>query len=92
MNLLTSLRKDNTGYDLKHLFIGGEGTLGIITAASLKLFPKPKARATAMASIPDPQTGVALLGALKQATGDLVEAFEIMPRDIFNVVAKQFPH
>ena len=91
MNLLTSLRKDNTGYDLKHLFIGGEGTLGIITAASLKLFPKPKARATAMASIPDPQTGVALLGALKQATGDLVEAFEIMPRDIFNVVAKQFP-
>ena len=92
MNLLTGLRKDNTGYDLKHLFIGGEGTLGIITAASLKLFPQPKARATAVAAIPDPQTGVALLGALKKATGDLVEAFEIMPHDIFAVVEKQFPN
>lgn len=91
MNLLTALRKDNTGYDLKHLFIGGEGTLGIITAASLKLFPLPKARATAIAAIPDPQTGVELLGAIKKATGDLVEAFEIMPHDIFAVVEKQFP-
>ena len=92
MNLLTSLRKDNTGYDLKHLFIGAEGTLGIITAASLKLFPKPKARATAMAAIPDPQTGVALLSALKNATGDLVEAFELMPGDILKVIGKQFPN
>ena len=91
MNLLTSLRKDNTGYDLKHLFIGGEGTLGIITAASLKLFPKPQARATALASIPNPQAGIELLGALKKASGDIVEAFEIMPHDIFAIVEKQFP-
>ena len=91
MNLLTSLRKDNTGYDLKHLFIGGEGTLGIITAASLKLFPKPTARATALAAIPNPQAGIELLSALKTASGDIVEAFEIMPRDIFAIVEKQFP-
>ena len=91
MDLLTPLRKDNTGYDLKQLFIGGEGTLGIITAASLKLVSKPKARATAIAAIPDPQSGVKLLSALKNATGDLVEAFEIMPHDIFAVVEKQFP-
>ena len=91
MDLLTPLRKDNTGYDLKQLFIGGEGTLGIITAASMKLFSRPKAVATAMASIPDPQSGVKLLGALRDTTGDLVEAFEIMPHDIFAVVEKQFP-
>lgn len=91
MNLLTPLRKDNTGYDLKQLFIGAEGTLGIITAASLKLFPMPKARATALAKIASPQAGVKLLSALKQATGDLIEAFEIMPHDIFAVVEKQFP-
>ena len=91
MNLLTSLRKDNTGYDLKHLFIGGEGTLGIITAASLKLFPKPSARATAIAAIASPQAGIDLLGALKKASGDIVEAFEIMPHDIFAIVEKQFP-
>ncbi|MGC6530657.1 MAG: FAD-binding oxidoreductase [Candidatus Puniceispirillaceae bacterium] len=91
MNLLTPLRKDNTGYDLKQLFIGAEGTLGIITAASLKLFPLPKARATALAKIASPQAGVKLLSALKQATGDLIEAFEIMPHDIFAVVEKQFP-
>ena len=91
MDLLTPLRKDNTGYDLKQLFIGGEGTLGIITAASLKLVSKPKARATAIAAIPSPQSGVKLLSALKNATGDLVEAFEIMPHDIFAVVEKQFP-
>ena len=91
MNLLTSLRKDNTGYDLKQLFIGGEGTLGIITAASLKLFPKPKAKATAIAAISSPQAGIALLNALRNASGDLVEAFELMPHDIFAIVEKQFP-
>ena len=91
MNLLTPLRKDNTGYDLKQLFIGAEGTLGIITAASLKLSPLPKARATAIAEIASPQDGVRLLSALKSACGDLVEAFEIMPHDIFAVVEKQFP-
>ncbi len=67
MDLLTPLRKDNTGYDLKQLFIGSEGTLGIITAASMKLFSLPKARATALAGIPNIATGVELLGKLQSA-------------------------
>ena len=92
MNMLTTLRKDNTGYDLKHLFIGSEGTLGIITAASLKLFPVPIARATAMAAIPNPEAGISLLSALKKASGDLVEAFEIMPGDLLSIIETQFPN
>ena len=91
MDLLTPLRKDNTGYDLKHLFIGSEGTLGIITAASMKLFSLPKARATALAGIPDIATGVDLLGKLQSASGEQVEAFEIMPKTLLDVVFKQFP-
>ena len=91
MDLLTPLRKDNTGYDLKHLFIGSEGTLGIITAASMKLFSLPKARATALAGIPDIATGVELLGRLQSASGEQVEAFEIMPKTLLDVVFKQFP-
>ena len=91
MDLLTPLRKDNTGYDLKHLFIGSEGTLGIITAASMKLFSLPKARATALAGIPDIATGVELLGKLHSASGEQVEAFEIMPKTLLDVVFKQFP-
>lgn len=91
MDLLTPLRKDNTGYDLKHLFIGSEGTLGIITAASMKLFSLPKARATALAGIPDIATGVELLGKLQSASGEQVEAFEIMPKTLLDVVFKQFP-
>ena len=91
MDLLTPLRKDNTGYDLKHLFIGSEGTLGIITAASMKLFSLPKARATALVGIPDIATGVDLLGKLQSASGEQVEAFEIMPKTLLDVVFKQFP-
>ena len=91
MDLLTPLRKDNTGYDLKHLFIGSEGTLGIITAASMKLFSLPKARATALAGIPDIATGVELLGKLQSASGEQVEAFEIMPKTLLDVIFKQFP-
>jgi len=92
MNLLTPLRKDNTGYDLKQLFIGSEGTLGIITAASMKLFSLPKARATALAGIPDITTGVELLGQLQEASGEQVEAFEIMPATLLEVIFKQFPN
>ena len=91
MDLLTPLRKDNTGYDLKQLFIGSEGTLGIITAASMKLFSLPKARATALAGIPNITTGVELLGKLQAASGEQVEAFEIMPDTLLNVIFKQFP-
>ncbi|AVM74905.1 FAD-binding oxidoreductase [Magnetospirillum gryphiswaldense] len=79
-NGLRSLRKDNTGYDLKHLFIGAEGTLGIITAASLKLFPKPREIATAFIALPDPAAGLAILGAARRASGDLVTACELVPR------------
>jgi FAD/FMN-containing dehydrogenase len=75
---LRGLRKDNTGYDLKHLFIGGEGTLGVITAAVLKLFPAPRARATALVAVADAQRAVRLLTLLKQALADRLVGFEIM--------------
>ncbi|MDE2463517.1 MAG: FAD-binding oxidoreductase [Alphaproteobacteria bacterium] len=80
LDMLRSLRKDNTGYDLKHLFIGAEGTLGIITAAVLKLQPKPEQHVTAFCAIPDPAAAVTLLHRLNRATGGLITAFEIMPR------------
>ena len=91
MNLLSPLRKDNTGYDLKHLFIGSEGTLGVITAASLKLFALPCARATALVGIPDISSGVALLDRLQRRSGDRVDAFEIIPGTVLEVVSKHFP-
>jgi FAD/FMN-containing dehydrogenase len=77
-NGLRSLRKDNTGYDLKQLFIGAEGTLGIITAAVLKLFAPPRTQATAFAALPDPAAAVALLSRLKRALGDRLTGFELM--------------
>ena len=92
MNLLTPLRKDNTGYDLKDLFIGSEGTLGIITAASLKLFPLPTVRSTALAGVRDIDAAVELLGALQKKSGEKVEAFEIMPGILLEIVSKQFPN
>ena len=75
---LRGLRKDNTGYDLKQLFIGAEGTLGIITAAVLKLFPAPRARATALAAVPDVDAAVRLLTLLKAALADRLVGFELM--------------
>jgi FAD/FMN-containing dehydrogenase len=74
------LRKDNTGYDLKQLFIGAEGTLGIITAAVLKLFPAPAARATAFLAVPDPAAALELLNAAKAGAGGTLTTFELMPR------------
>ncbi len=77
---LRILRKDNTGYDLKDLFIGAEGTLGIITAAVLKLFPRPRDEQTAMAAIQDLDQLPALLARARSASGDAVTAFELIPR------------
>lgn len=79
-NGLRLLRKDNTGYDLKHLFIGAEGSLGIITAATLKLFPKPREEVTAIAAVRDVAGVLELLSRLRLATGDQITAFELMER------------
>src|SRR5450755_225084 len=75
-----ALRKDNTGYDVKSLFVGAEGTLGVITAANLKLFPQIRATATAFVAVADIQSAVALLSALRAASGDRVSSFELIPR------------
>jgi FAD/FMN-containing dehydrogenase len=85
-NGLKSLRKDNTGYDLKHLFIGAEGTLGIITAASMKLLPRPSDRATVFASVGSPEDALALLSLVRRMSGAAVVAFEIMPRSGLDMV------
>jgi len=77
---LTSLRKDNTGYWLCGLFLGAEGTLGVITAASLKLFPCLRSSATALAAVSDPRAAVTLLARLRAASGDSVSSFELIPR------------
>ncbi|HKU69541.1 MAG TPA: FAD-binding oxidoreductase, partial [Burkholderiales bacterium] len=79
-NGLKGLRKDNTGYDLKDLFIGSEGTLGIITGAVLKLFPRPRTNLTAMLAVPDPAAAVQLLSRLRGSCGDRISAFEIISR------------
>lgn len=90
-NGLRSLRKDNTGYDLKHLFIGAEGTLGIITAAVLKLFPRPLSRASACIAVRNPATAVALLAHLRAHCGDRISAFEIIARPCLDLVLRHFP-
>ncbi len=88
---LRGLRKDNTGYDLKQLFIGGEGTLGIITAAVLKLFPLPTASETAWIAVDSPATSVALLGRLRERMGDAISAFELIRRSIVDFTIKGVP-
>jgi FAD/FMN-containing dehydrogenase len=88
---LRGLRKDNTGYDLKHLFIGAEGTLGLITAAVLKLFPRPRCVATAWAVVPSPAQAVSLLGRLRGALGERVTAFEIVGRSALDLVCRHIP-
>ena len=77
---LRELRKDNTGYDLKQLFIGGEGTLGIITAAVLKLFPWPRDQQTVMVALRDLDAAVELLAMAREASGDAVTSLELIPR------------
>ncbi|HEX4858493.1 MAG TPA: FAD-binding oxidoreductase [Usitatibacteraceae bacterium] len=90
-NGLKALRKDNTGYDLKHLLMGAEGTLGIITAAVLKLFPKPRCTCTALVALADPQAAVALLSRIRSALGDRLVGFELMSRICLERVIEQFP-
>lgn len=77
---LNALKKDNTGYDLKDLLIGAEGTLGIITAATVKLFAQPEAHETAFCSVADPQAALELFYLMRDRTGSRLTAFELMPR------------
>jgi FAD/FMN-containing dehydrogenase len=91
LDLMRGLKKDNTGYDLKQLFIGAEGTLGIVTAAMLKLFPKPSSYATAIAAISGVPVAVDLLHSLQRATGGLVTAFELMHRRSLDLVERHIP-
>jgi FAD/FMN-containing dehydrogenase len=79
---LRSLRKDNAGYDMKQLFLGTEGTLGVITAAVIKLFPKPKATEVAFVGVASPEDALTLLGLAKRLAGSQLTAFEIMPRKL----------
>jgi FAD/FMN-containing dehydrogenase len=88
---LKSLRKDNTGYDVKSLFVGAEGTLGIITAVCLKLFPQPADTATALVGIDTPQHALDLLARLRTAAGDQVTSFELMPRLGVELTVKHVP-
>ncbi len=88
---LRGLRKDNTGYDLKHLFIGAEGTLGIVTAAVLKLYPKPRAIATAFVAVPGPAACIDLLGRMREAMGERLTGFEILSRRCLALVVKNVP-
>lgn len=88
LDLMSELRKDNTGYDLRDLFVGAEGTLGIITGAVLRLFPKPKAYATAMVATAGFDAALDLLNRLQEATGGAVEAFEYMPDDYIDAHMK----
>ncbi|OGS91429.1 MAG: hydroxyacid dehydrogenase [Gallionellales bacterium GWA2_60_18] len=90
-NGLRALRKDNTGYGLKHLFIGAEGTLGIITAAVLKLSPRPQSSATACVAIAGPEVGVRLLAHLRAVLGDTLSSFELFSRSCLDLVLAHIP-
>jgi FAD/FMN-containing dehydrogenase len=90
-NGLKGLRKDNTGYDLKDLFIGSEGTLCVITGAVLKLYPRPRTRLTALMAVAEPAAAVQLLARLRSACGERISAFEIISRACLELVLKHIP-
>lgn len=91
-NGLRRLRKNNTGYDLKHLFVGSEGTLGVITAAVLKLFPRPRDVRTAMAGVKTPADALTVLTRARKVSGDQVTAFELAPRIGMEMVIRHIPN
>ncbi|OGA23423.1 MAG: hydroxyacid dehydrogenase [Betaproteobacteria bacterium RIFCSPLOWO2_02_FULL_67_26] len=88
---MRGLRKDNTGYDLKQVFIGAEGTLGVITAAVLKLFPLPRSSATAWIAVASPESALELLALLRQHCGDKISAFELISRNCLDLVVRHIP-
>ncbi len=90
-NGLTGLRKDNTGYDLRHLFIGSEGTLGVITAATMKLYPMPVAQLTAFAAVPSMEAAVELLGLAHRFLSSGLTGFEVMGQFALSLVTKHYP-
>ena len=91
LDMLRGLRKDNTGYDLKQLFIGAEGTLGVITAAVLALFPHPKAEETALVALGTPEQAIRLLHLMRGAAGDALVTFELVPRIGLDFVTRHIP-
>ncbi|MGQ0383427.1 MAG: FAD-binding oxidoreductase [Gammaproteobacteria bacterium] len=91
LDQLRGLRKDNTGYDVKQLFIGAEGTLGIVTAACLRLFPRPAATATAFVASPSPAAALGLLRRLRASLGDSITTFELVPRIALELVCRHLP-
>jgi FAD/FMN-containing dehydrogenase len=91
LNSLRSLRKDTAGYDLKQLFVGSEGTLGVITAAALRLFPGPGDLGTALVAVPSSGTSVSLLGKLKACFPDQVQTFELVSDYVFGLVDRHVP-
>jgi FAD/FMN-containing dehydrogenase len=91
LHQLTGLAKDNSGYDIKQLLIGGEGTLGVVTAVSLRLVPAPAHRAVAWAGVPGPQAALALLARLRRASGGQVESFELVPDMGLQLVLRHLP-
>ena len=88
LNLLRKLKKDNTGYDLRHIFVGAEGTLGVITAAVLKLFPRPRAMETAFIGVPSPAAAVKLLHLAQARAAGTVTSFELIVRTVIGFAVK----
>lgn len=91
-NGLSRLRKDNTGYDLRNLFIGSEGTLGIITAAALKLYPEPNTYATAVFAVASPKDALGLLSHVRSEVGEAVSAFELIHQQGFKFLSETLPN
>jgi FAD/FMN-containing dehydrogenase len=91
LSTLSKLRKDNTGYDLASLMVGSEGTLGVITAATMKLFPRPRARLCVFMGVSEPARALALLGEFKSHLGPELQAFELMPRIGLDFVLRHVP-